>query len=223
MRMRKALATLAHPLPSDAPSGWDTDVRLVLTEVATWITLAHHRDGCRQRYGEACTCGRDSILAKLKFPASPPQDAPRRAEVEAAVDRFAQAVRASRGFIGHPDSAKDRATNYALEEHLSQARAALLSLLADPAATGHAHRWSTFGPGGPLQTALTVCLDCGKLKRAGVPDVEEAPAAPVDLSAVEDKRQALHDAIASVVGHYGSAHIYKAVDSLLESLSQGEG
>ena len=65
-----------YATPSAAPSGWDTDVRLVLSEVATWITLAHHRDGCRQRYGEPCTCGRDSILAKLKFPASPPQDAP---------------------------------------------------------------------------------------------------------------------------------------------------
>lgn len=73
-----ATAYLAELRTVDAPpavqggeaAAWDTDVRLVLSEVATWITLAHHRDGCHKRHGEPCSCGRDSILAKLKFPAS---------------------------------------------------------------------------------------------------------------------------------------------------------
>lgn len=128
----------AHHLPSDAPSGWDTDVRLVLSEVATWITLAHHRDGCRQRYREACTCGRDSILAKLKFPASPPQDAPVNlsaveAELHEAIDDYGYAcVDVYRGKV-HPldeNAARDKVNRL-----LSLYRTALSGVPANPRAS----------------------------------------------------------------------------------------
>ncbi len=43
--------------PVDDASRWQ------LAACMTWITLSDHRDKCRKRYGEPCSCGRDSILA----------------------------------------------------------------------------------------------------------------------------------------------------------------
>jgi hypothetical protein len=44
-----------------------------------------------------------------------------------------------------------------------------------PSCQRGAHQWSTFGPGGPLETAITLCTDCGLLAAPGTVAAIDVP------------------------------------------------